>query len=158
MMIPAVLYLIQNNLQYAAVNLLDPATFQVTYQMKILTTALFSVLMLNKKLNFYKWVSLVILTVGIALVQLPTTVELDIDSEIISFSDAIFSKKIVGLLYVIIGCILSGIAGVWFEKVLKGTEASIWLRNIQLSIFSIIPGLFIGGLKKIVQLIVSLCY
>lgn len=50
-----------------------------------------------------------------------------------------------GLLAVGAACILSGLAGVWFEKVLKGTKASLFLRNIQLSLFSIVPGLVFGG-------------
>ena len=37
--------------------------------MKILTTAIFSVLMLGKQLSSQKWISLVILVVGVALVQ-----------------------------------------------------------------------------------------
>jgi UDP-sugar transporter A1/2/3 len=65
MCVPAVLYLIQNNLQYFAVSLLDAATFQVTYQMKILTTALFSVIMLKRSLSGQKWFSLILLTAGI---------------------------------------------------------------------------------------------
>lgn len=36
--------------------------------------------------------------------------------------------------------ILSGLAGVYFEKILKGTEESIWIRNIQLGIFGMIFG------------------
>lgn len=42
---------------------------QVTYQLKILTTALFSVLMLRKSLSRVQWISLVLLFVGVAIVQ-----------------------------------------------------------------------------------------
>ena len=42
---------------------------QVTYQLKILTTALFSVFLLNKKLNKVKWCSLIVLTFAVGLVQ-----------------------------------------------------------------------------------------
>lgn len=42
---------------------------QVTYQLKILTTALFSVLMLRKSLSRVQWVSLLLLFCGVAIVQ-----------------------------------------------------------------------------------------
>ena len=45
--------------------------YQVTYQLKILTTALFSVCLLRKQIQPMQWVSLFMLTVGVALVQLP---------------------------------------------------------------------------------------
>ena len=45
---------------------------QVTYQLKILTTALFSVLLLGRTLNKLKWVSLVVLMFAVALVQVST--------------------------------------------------------------------------------------
>ena len=41
----------------------------MTYQLKILTTALFSVVMLGKKLNPLKWLSLLILMIGVGIVQ-----------------------------------------------------------------------------------------
>lgn len=71
--IPAILYVIQNNLQYLAASNLDVATFQVTYQMKILTTAFFSVIMLKKRLSFGKWMALLLLAVGVGIVQLQST-------------------------------------------------------------------------------------
>ena len=55
---------------------------QVTYQLKILTTALFSVLLLGRSLNKLKWLSLVVLMFAVALVQvnLPCTSPLTTES------------------------------------------------------------------------------
>ncbi|KAL1925472.1 uncharacterized protein VTP21DRAFT_355 [Calcarisporiella thermophila] len=141
LMIPAALYTVQNNLQYLAADLLDAATFQVTYQLKILTTALCSVIMLNKRLTGFKWFSLVLLTVGVALVQLSADDKKSDDEPIAHHTDSTM-----GLICVITACIISGLAGVYFEKVLKGTSASLWIRNVQLSFFSLFPALFVGVL------------
>ena len=55
-----------------------------------------------------------------------------------------------GLLAVLGAAIVSGLTGVYFEKVVKETSASvsIWTRNVQLSLYSLIPSLFIGILYK----------
>lgn len=71
--IPAVLYVIQNSLQFVAISNLPVATFQVTYQMKILTTAAFSVAMLHKKLTSTKWLALTFLAIGVGIVQIQST-------------------------------------------------------------------------------------
>jgi UDP-sugar transporter A1/2/3 len=145
--IPACLYTLQNRLQYVAVSNLDAATFQVTYQLKILTTALFSVTMLGRRLSALKWISLLTLTAGVAIVQLPTpgghqkrSGGFDGGAEV----EGMDRNK--GLLAVIVACMLSGLAGVYFEKVLKGSSTTLWIRNIQLSFWSIIPALFVGVL------------
>ncbi|KAK7205149.1 nucleotide-sugar transporter-domain-containing protein [Myxozyma melibiosi] len=164
--IPACLYTIQNSLQYVAVSNLDAATFQVTYQLKIITTAIFSVTMLHRSLTPTKWMSLLMLTLGIGLVQLPEDVlslvttafnmalgevvaeEAEKTAKVHALEGENEMNRTLGLIAVTISCVLSGLAGVYFEKVLKGSNASLWIRNVQLSFFSIFPAFFIGVLWK----------
>lgn len=132
MSVPAIVYALQNNLQYVAVSNLGAAVFQVTYQMKILTTALFSVLLLGKKLSWLQWWSLVTLFAGVAMVQLSSKgTEKSLQEQ----------NQIVGLIAVVLSCLSSGFAGVYFEKMLKGSSASIWLRNVQLGMFGSLSAL-----------------
>lgn len=139
--VPAFIYTLQNNLLYIALSNLDAATFQVSYQLKILTTALFSVLMLKKKLSPQQWSALVILFVGVALVQFRPE---DSKSSKTATTD---QRPSVGLFAVILSCFMSGFAGVYFEKILKGTKQSLWLRNVQLGSMSVIIGLITMEIK-----------
>lgn len=139
--VPSILYTIQNNLLYVALTYLDAATFQVTYQLKILTTALFSVLLLGRKLDTLKWVSLVVLTVAVALVQLPQRKDSSDEFEEEDHSSSL-SSSLIGLIAVLLACVSSGFSGVYIEKILKGSETSMWIRNIQLSLLSFVFGLF----------------
>uniref|UniRef100_A0A3Q4G9H5 Solute carrier family 35 member A3b n=1 Tax=Neolamprologus brichardi TaxID=32507 RepID=A0A3Q4G9H5_NEOBR len=132
--VPAGIYTLQNNLLYVALSNLDAATYQVTYQLKILTTALFSVSMLGKKLGSYQWLSLLFLTAGVTLVQVTA-----LSQCIHNVMSA--SSQFVGLIAVLMACVSSGFAGVYFEKILKETSQSLWLRNIQLGLFSFLFGL-----------------
>ncbi|KAL6104273.1 slc35a3 [Pungitius sinensis] len=134
--IPAGIYTLQNNLLYVALSHLDAATYQVTYQLKIFTTALFSVSMLGRRLGFYQWLSLVFLMAGVTLVQWPTESEGDTEQKVLSAV-----SQFVGLMAVLMACVSSGFAGVYFEKILKETKQSVWVRNIQLGLFGLVFGL-----------------
>lgn len=87
--------------------------------------------MLKKKLFAHQWVSLVLLFCGISLVQL-----LQINSAK-SDNASIAQNHLIGLGAIVIACFLSGFAGVYFEKILKGSSVSIWIRNVQLSCIAI---------------------
>ncbi|XP_017558838.1 solute carrier family 35 member A3b [Pygocentrus nattereri] len=134
--IPAGIYTLQNNVLYVALSNLDAATYQVTYQLKILTTALFSVSMLSKKLGVYQWLSLLVLMMGVAFVQWPSDSAAGPETQELSTG-----SQFVGLLAVVVACFSSGFAGVYFEKILKQTKQSVWIRNIQLGLFGLIFGL-----------------
>ncbi|KAK9728780.1 hypothetical protein K7432_000810 [Basidiobolus ranarum] len=132
MMVPSGLYALQNNLLFLALSNLEAATFQISYQLKILSTALFSVLLLGTRLSRNKWLSLILLMVGVILVQLPSTSEASTTTEDASVTD--LQNPIVGLFAVISACLSSGFAGCYFEKIVKKGPASMWVRNIQLGI------------------------
>lgn len=76
LVVPSGLYCLQNNLLFIALTNLDAATYQVTYQLKILTTALFSVLLLKKQIQSLQWLALLILTIGVSLVQVSMTMRM----------------------------------------------------------------------------------
>ena len=144
--IPAILYVVQNSLQFVAISNLPVATFQVTYQMKILTTAAFSVMLLRKKLSGVKWLALFFLAVGVAIVQLQTTIGAHAPppaSVAVGSAQEYFHRMspLKGFGAVTAACFTSGLAGVYFEMVLKGSKTDLWVRNVQLSLFSLIPAL-----------------
>jgi UDP-galactose transporter len=167
-----------------AVSNLDAATFQVTYQLKILTTAIFSVIMLGRSLSARKWLSLLLLIVGVSIIQVPQHIAspapgdpqawprtLDdlrklgsiaahklrsasyegIDADTTAAQTPHMNSHI-GLTAVLVACALSGLAGVTFEKILKDSPSAahttLWVRNCQLSFWSLFPSLFLGVLWK----------
>lgn len=128
--VPSFLYTVQNNLLYYALTHLDAATFQVGYQVKILTTAVFSVFMLGKRITANQWISLVVLLAGVSLAQL-------------SAADraADHHNTTAGFVAVLAAACTSGFSGVYFERILKSSGGtSLWMRNIQMGISSIILG------------------
>lgn len=128
--VPSFLYTIQNNLLYLALTNLDAASYQVLYQLKILTTAIFSATMLGRRFSATKWASLVVLTCGVAIVEISGSSDNDT-------SENKDQNRFVGLVAVLSAACTSGFSGVYFEKILKGSEVTLWIRNIQMGLFSI---------------------
>ena len=185
--VPASLYVLQNSLQYIAISNLDSVTFQVTYQFKILPTAVFSVVLLKRSLSPKQWVSLALLMIGVTIVQIPardpaTVAPFAHTGSMFSFPRALSDWRRIGLAAAtplhnvhkrsatyegiaedeslinpqmnpvlgfaaaIGGSIVSAGASVYFERILKdsNTQASLWIRNVQLAFYSLFPALFIG--------------
>mmetsp|Transcript_18236 Transcript_18236/g.39362 ORF Transcript_18236/g.39362 Transcript_18236/m.39362 type:complete len:436 (+) Transcript_18236:132-1439(+) len=151
--IPSLLYLIQNSLLYVAISNLTAPMFQVTYQCKLLTTAIVSVVMLQRRYSLKQWICLTALGLGVAIVVLgapedghTSDSEEEKEEEEKKKDDVNAQNLFAGLVAVTVACLCSAFAGVYFEMVLKkptnaGGQArapvSMWMRNVQMAFFSI---------------------
>jgi UDP-sugar transporter A1/2/3 len=134
MLVLSSIYLIMNVLSFVSLSYIGAGEFTVCAQLKILTTAAFSVTILGTTLSATKWRALAQLVVGCILVTSPS-----FDNSSTTQSD-LYSKLSLGYGAVLLEVVLSGFASIYFEKVVKSsTEViTIWERNFQLSFYSII--------------------
>lgn len=77
-----------------------------------------------------QWASLIFLIAGVAAVQLT-------DQKTPANSAQIEQNRFLGFSAALGACVLSGFAGIYFEKILKGSDISVWMRNVQMSLLSI---------------------
>ncbi|TRY84442.1 hypothetical protein DNTS_035809 [Danionella cerebrum] len=103
--------------------------YAVTYQLKIPCTALCTVLMLNRSLSRLQWFSVSMLCVGVTLVQWIPPQSRGVQVE---------QNPFLGFMAIAIAVLCSGFAGVYFEKVLKSSDTSLWIRNIQMYLSGIL--------------------
>jgi len=130
MAVPALLYTIQKNLLYVAISNLDACVYQVTYSAKLLTTAVFSFLILGTRFSFWQRVGLAILMMGVAMVQISQIA----GSPKKSHTD---ERPIVGFVAVSLACVTSGFASVYFEYWLKKSQ-DFWIKQAQLAFYALI--------------------
>jgi len=137
--VPALLYLIQNNLLFVALKNLSVPVYQVLNQGKLFTTAFFSRLLLNKQISYCQYFSLLMLAAGVVIVQQSTNKD--------QSSSMNEGNPWIGFLAVLVSCVTSGFSAVYFEKVLKQKsdtkeQLSVYIRNMQLAFWSIGLGAF----------------
>ena len=130
LLIPSGLYVFQNNLLYVASSNMPAATVQIMQQMKIITTAIMSEIILNKKHSTAQRLAVVALAFGVAIVQYSAAS----DTSLLVHKN---QNIMTGIICVSIACITSGFAGVYFELVLKSTSTSLWIRNIEMALIGI---------------------
>lgn len=141
--LPSVLYVIQNNLLFKAVRLLSPTLYMVCSQSKILTSALFSVLLLNSRITRRQCFALAALAVGMILVH---ESESDHTTKEHVFSFKMDGDASNGLLALFAATFISGFTGAYVEKMYQSSNdgsggssrsSSVWFRNTQLACFSL---------------------
>lgn len=91
-------------------------------------------MILRRSLRNTQWGALVLLVLGVVLVQLA-------QSSKSSLPSGIEQNHLLGFSAALSACFLSGFAGIYFEKILKDSDISVWMRNVQLSLLSLPFGL-----------------
>jgi solute carrier family 35 (UDP-sugar transporter), member A1/2/3 len=121
--------------KYTALSHLDVSVFQVVNSLKLLSTAVFAVLLLGHRYSNAKWLALAVLALGVSLAQRDPP-QLASPAPV----DRTERNPTLGYLAICLSCVSSGLAGCWFERVLKVTQMpiglaapSLWQRNLQLS-------------------------
>lgn len=132
--VPAFLYLITNNLGVQMQTEMDPATYQVLANMKILSTALLYRIIIKKPITQLQWGALGLLAVAGVLNSYGG---FKAKAGETSASEIHITLK--GLAMITLYCTLSGLAGVYSEYILKKKyETSIHLQNALLYTFGCI--------------------
>ena len=147
MMVPACVYLVMNILGFVALGHLDASTFSIVAQMKVFTTAIFSVLILGRQMPMRKWRALTTLTLGVILISNEAMPKMSPDKHAAAEtheSKAEMEHKLkefaIGMAASFGDVLLSGFVSIYFEMVLKSKSEtfSVWDRNLQLAFWSTI--------------------
>eukprot|EP00929_Paragymnodinium_shiwhaense_P001339 TRINITY_DN101566_c0_g1_i1.p1 TRINITY_DN101566_c0_g1~~TRINITY_DN101566_c0_g1_i1.p1 ORF type:complete len:431 (-),score=43.92 TRINITY_DN101566_c0_g1_i1:15-1214(-) len=139
LLVPAAIYALQNALLQWSSGHLSAAVWQVTYQGKILVTAVFSVVLLRKVIKRVQWLAMGVMGLGIAIVQLSNAKE-KAQEDMANSAEQDVTR---GFTMLILAACCSGFASVYTELVFKQVGAaadaqklSVWLQNMRLAVFS----------------------
>ena len=123
--VPALLYAISGNLGASAASLLPLSTFQVVAQMKVVLSAILSVLLLRQRRTLPQWLALCGVCIGAVLVAGHTAT-----------NTTIWMADGLGLAFLLSSMVFSCCAGLWSELRTKRDMRSIWAFNTRLALFS----------------------
>ncbi|NWU82397.1 S35A4 protein, partial [Onychorhynchus coronatus] len=135
----ALLYAANNNLVVHMQLFMDPSTFQVLSNLKILSTALLHSLLLRRRLGLRRWLALLLLLGagvsyscgGLRGHGVPGGMRLHLTP--------------VGLVLLCVYCLISGLSAVYTEAILKAQPLPLSLQNVFLYFFGVLLNL-VGSL------------
>ncbi|NXX57747.1 S35A4 protein, partial [Scopus umbretta] len=131
----ALLYAANNNLVVHMQLFMDPSTYQVLSNLKIVSTALLYSLFLRQRLSMRKWLALFLLVAaGVSYscggLQDPG-----------AHSKMQLHITLVGLLLISVYCLISGLSAVYTEAILKTQALPLSLQNLFLYFFGVLLNL-----------------
>lgn len=131
--VPAVLYAFNNNLVVFMQAYMDPSSFQVLSNLKIVSTALLYTSCLGKRLRRGQWFALGLLVAAGVCHSYSGLDWEPIGNE----STSRLHITSWGLLLVLVYCFISGLAAVYTERVLKTQRLPLSIQNLFLYVFGV---------------------
>uniref|UniRef100_A0A3N7E8I5 CMP-sialic acid transporter 1 n=1 Tax=Populus trichocarpa TaxID=3694 RepID=A0A3N7E8I5_POPTR len=122
--VPSIIYLIHNNVQFATLTYVDASTYQIMGNLKIVTTGILFRLFLRRRLSNLQWMAIILLAVGTTTSQVKGCGEASCDS--------LFAAPIQGYMLGAVSACLSALAGVYTEFLMKKNNDSLYWQNVQL--------------------------
>mmetsp|Transcript_20573 Transcript_20573/g.57833 ORF Transcript_20573/g.57833 Transcript_20573/m.57833 type:complete len:362 (+) Transcript_20573:29-1114(+) len=130
--VPATLFIVQNNLVFWALSLLDPPTFQLWACFKIIPVGILARIMLGQHRSNVQWAALIILALGMATTTISE--QKSTASENAEVAKTNSAKVWMGIVVVIFnGCLsaLSSIVNEWLIK-FSDPRAPLMFKNFQI--------------------------
>jgi len=125
--IPSIIYLGHHSITFPLLAYVDPSTYQILGNLKIVTTGLAAKFILGKRLSQLKWLALVLLTLGATTSQISS-----------GKGDSLFAAPMMGYALGVLNALLSAFAGVYTEFLMKKNDDSLHWQNIQLYSFGVL--------------------
>lgn len=167
--IPAGIFVAQNNLFLGATARLQPSYFQAAWQVRLLPTALVAQWMLGRQISAQRWRYLFGIVGGVITLQLAHQAASSVGvgggvgndtanpSEGRSESDSMSSATqvenpsviiyqhafVLGNIALVLASICSALGNVTMEKIYEKEETDFWVASFQMSIFSVLPAIFL---------------
>lgn len=128
MFVLALIYSVMNILSFIALTYIGAGEFTICAQLKILSTAAFSVFVLGTSLSTLKLISLFTLVVGCILVASPNFEKKQVLDD--AGDNTFVNRILLGYGSVLTEVILSGFASIYFEKVVKSTNEGKFINYV----------------------------
>jgi len=140
-LVPSLIYWLHNNVQFLTLKYVDPSTYQILGNLKIVTTGVLFWVWLRRHLSPLQWMALLLLMIGAATSQVKSDCK----------GDSLLQAPLTGYMFGVLSAFLSALAAVYTEWVMKRNDDSLYWQNMQLYSFGVVfngMGLVLGNLSR----------
>ena len=129
LMIPSVIYMVGNNLNYLALEYASPVSVNMIANVRLLMVAIIYRLMLGREISVVRWISMSLLLLAVICSQIR--------------SDFQFTVTFLGVVISLLKALISVVNGVYTELVLKHHVSNFHIQNLQMYSWGVLSNLLL---------------